>query len=169
MYCTSDMTAACDIWHFECSTANSPGQDIFGQAQTKEQQRFCNGTLKPLIPLLMHSYKYSTSKNLSCCSPAAPRVCSLGWAYTINTDDGNVLYPMKWSHVKHSLSPLWSSFIQPPLKHNMFLSLWINNGVGSYNIDHDKLHTDCWDNKAMLRQLCGLRFVWEAFVMYGVA
>lgn len=58
-------------WHFECSTANSPRQDIFGQAQTKEQQRCCNGTLKPLIPLLMHSYKYSTSKNLSCCRPSS--------------------------------------------------------------------------------------------------
>lgn len=45
-----DVTAAgCDIWHFECGTANSPGQDIFGQAQTKGTAAVCcNGTLKPL-------------------------------------------------------------------------------------------------------------------------
>lgn len=72
MYFIFDTMAVCDIADiFECSTANSPGQDIFGQAQTKEQQQCCNGTLKPLIPLLMHSYKYSTSKNLSRCRPTS--------------------------------------------------------------------------------------------------
>lgn len=46
---------------------NSFKVDIFGQARTKEQRQCCNGSLKPLIPVLMHSYKCSTSKNLSCC------------------------------------------------------------------------------------------------------
>lgn len=58
---------------FNVALQIAPGQDIFGQAQTKEQQRCCNGTLKPLIPLLMHSYKYSTGKNLSSCGPGSAR------------------------------------------------------------------------------------------------
>lgn len=62
------------------------------------------------------------------------------------------------------LSPLRSSFTQPTSEHNMFIWRWINNGVGSYNIDRDKLSTDCWDNKAILGLLCGLVVVCEAFV-----
>lgn len=76
---------------------------------------------------------------------------------------------MKWSHVKHQcLPPLWSSFTQPPSEHNMFLWLWINNVVGSYNIDRDKLSTDCWDNKAILRLLCGLwGCLWSLCYVWG--
>ena len=52
----------------------SPREDIFRQAETKQQRRCCNGTLKPQISLLMQGYKYSTGKNLSCCcSPCTQR------------------------------------------------------------------------------------------------
>lgn len=52
------------------------------------------------------------------------------------------------------LCPLWSGAV-------LFLWVWINNGVGSYNIDRDKLSTDCRDNRA------AVRCVWS-FVMCGL-
>lgn len=69
-----------------------------------------------------------------------------------------------------SLSPLWSSFIQAPLLRSTtcFYWLWINNAVGSYNIDRDKLSTDCWDNKAILGLLCGLEScLWSLCYAWG--
>lgn len=69
-----------------------------------------------------------------------------------------------------SLSPLWSSFIQAPLLRSTtcFYWLWINNAVGSYNIDRDKLSTDCWDNKAILGLLCGVEScLWSLCYAWG--
>lgn len=58
----------------------APGKTFLDRPRQREQQRCVAMVhLNPLIPLLMHSYKYSTGKNLSCCRPSsAPGVCKAG-------------------------------------------------------------------------------------------
>lgn len=56
-----------DISHVLLALQIAPGETFLDRPGQRERWWCCNGTLKPLIPLLMHGYKYSTSKNLSCC------------------------------------------------------------------------------------------------------
>lgn len=99
----SDVTALCDIWHYRRSPANSPGRGIFGQAQTKRSGGGGAAAVHlnpPLIPLLMHGYKYATGqKPVLLRARRHPGVATPGRAHAINTGGGNVA----WSRVKRRL------------------------------------------------------------------
>lgn len=61
--CLCVCVRACDISDiFTVAPQIAPGRGIFGQAQTKERRPCYDSTLKPLIPLWMHSYKYSSER-----------------------------------------------------------------------------------------------------------
>lgn len=84
---------------FRTDTFNAALQAASGEAFLGRpgQQRCRNSTPKPLIPLLMHSYKYSTGAAVWSCGPgstrAAPGLGALRGAFAINTDEGNTSRP----------------------------------------------------------------------------
>lgn len=111
----------------------APGETFLGRPG---QQR----RTKPSIPLLMHSYKYFTGKNLPSGRPRQRPGCTRGltWAFAINTDEGNASLPSEM---------IPSETLCLILEAASFSPLWIKDGSASCNIDRDKLSTDCWDNR----------------------